>query len=104
MWGFHVATAVRAEEGGWWILDTTFSRPMSSSAWIAEMKRANRLTKDLTLYVTEADRVLPNPEFDPKDPQYRGFFRALYDSYSREHQERASRSRRYVVPQGNWPD
>lgn len=56
IWQFHVATAVKSSDGGWWVIDPFVGKPVKLDQWYAKMYKQD--TKGtLRLYVTEASRL-----------------------------------------------
>lgn len=48
---YHVATAVRSDDGAWYVVDPDFSKPMKVRDWYAEVSKWNR-DKKLRLFAT----------------------------------------------------
>lgn len=57
-WRYHVATAIRNRDGGWWVADPIYPG-MTLREWFNEMKTFNA-NGDLRLYVTEPSRFGPS--------------------------------------------
>lgn len=56
IWQFHVATAVKRTDGGWWVIDPFFGKVVTLEKWYEKMYKQD--TKGtLRLYVTEAPRM-----------------------------------------------
>lgn len=58
-WNFHVATIVKASEGGWWAIDPEFDSVMKVDDWFMKM-RSYSYGDELRLYVTDAKRFSSN--------------------------------------------
>jgi len=56
VWQFHVATAVKNNEGGWTVIDPFIGKPISIEAWYEKMYKQD-IKGTLRLYVTEATRL-----------------------------------------------
>ncbi len=54
-WSFHVATMVKAHEGGYWVIDPLLDRPMMVYEWMEYWENRYRNAK-MRFYYTEGDR------------------------------------------------
>jgi hypothetical protein len=92
-WGHHVATAVQADEGGWWVIDTSGFGLKSLPDWLAEMNKYSA-NQSIRLVVTSPSRFGPKMDaaysrgefgldMELKDDFYKGFFKDLMASFSK---------------------
>ncbi|MBL7542355.1 MAG: hypothetical protein JNL11_00995 [Bdellovibrionaceae bacterium] len=54
-WGFHVATMVAREDGGFWVIDPTHGKPETLEEWFAKYKVASKDGR-IKMDITEAER------------------------------------------------
>ncbi len=86
VWTFHVATAVKNSEGGWWIIDPFFGKAVSLEKWYERMHKHD-VDGKLRVYVTEPQRLTAgkSTRYD-KDhllsSWYNGYFKNLFEYYS----------------------
>jgi hypothetical protein len=59
-WKFHVATAVRGEDGKWYVLDTVFNRLLPIDDWYREFRAAHDPSGTARLISTEPSRFYVN--------------------------------------------
>lgn len=57
-WRYHVALAVKAADGGWWVVDPFIGKPIKLEPWFDKMK-SHDIGGNLQLYMTEASRFGP---------------------------------------------
>jgi hypothetical protein len=56
IWQFHVATAVKGADGGWWVIDPFFGKVVKLEKWYERMY-SHDTKGTLRLYVTDANRL-----------------------------------------------
>ncbi|MEQ1875163.1 MAG: hypothetical protein ABL958_00865 [Bdellovibrionia bacterium] len=81
-WDFHVATAVRAAEGGWWVIDGLEPKVMTLDQWRKNvLSWAQSLKTPLVrFYFSDATKLNPTPgnyEARVREPHYKGYFKDL---------------------------
>lgn len=62
VWRYHVATAVRLEDGSWVVIDPLFPGLMSAETWYRQMAKIDRTGGRTRLYATEASRFGPESD------------------------------------------
>ena len=99
-WQHHVATMVRANDGGWWVIDPMWEAPMKATQWMTRMRWVFATWKDpeIQFMVTKPERF--GTEFSDKYSKeeltsdwYGDFFKDLF-KYYRERPRRAPRPHR----------
>jgi hypothetical protein len=78
-WSHHVATAVQAQEGGWWVIDPLLPGPVKVDEWFRHYEKDD--PGNARLYVTTPERfgpAFPNryERAELASPFYHGFFDA----------------------------
>lgn len=88
VWTFHVATAVKNSEGGWWIIDPFFGKAVSIEKWYARMHNHD-VDGKLRVYVTEPQRLTAGKSlrYDKEhllSSWYNGYFKNLFEYYAQK--------------------
>jgi hypothetical protein len=82
-WNFHVATMVKAKEGGWWVIDGLESEVLTLEAWKTLVLgwSQTRKTPLVRFYFSDAVKLNPTPgAYSEKTlyvDYYKGFFKEL---------------------------
>lgn len=74
IWRYHIATAVRAKSGGWWVVDPFMGKAVTLEAWYESMHQHD-LNGSLRLYATEGSRFGPDESlrYTKAEFMYEGF-------------------------------
>jgi hypothetical protein len=88
VWTFHVATAVKNSEGGWWIIDPFFGKAVSIEKWYERMHKHD-VDGKLRVYVTEPQRLTAGKSlrYDKEhlmSSWYNGYFKNLFEYYGQK--------------------
>ncbi len=67
-WEYHVATIVKASDGGWWVIDRVAGRIIKIEEWFEKMQGMSTDDK-LRIYFTSASRFSPfsDETYNPRD-------------------------------------
>jgi hypothetical protein len=90
-WSYHVATMIKAQDSGWWVIDS-FLGLQKADQWMAKVRsQLNSRKHDVSFLVTQASRFTPfmnrpytKGDLDDSAGYYLGFFNDLRD-YERSH-------------------
>lgn len=95
-WGHHVATAVRAEDGSWIVLDPNYQTPLRLETWVTKVKNMD-VEGNMRIFQTDANRFGPEPRIynrtdlglatkgNPQpDDFYNGYFKDLMETMKKE--------------------
>lgn len=85
IWQFHVATAVKGSDGGWWVIDPFFGKVVKLEKWYERMY-SHDTKGTLRLYVTDANRLgaTSGGLYDKSHLMmdfYNGYFKDLFKYY-----------------------
>jgi hypothetical protein len=88
VWLFHVATAVKKADGGWWIIDPFFGKAVTIEKWYERMHKHD-IDGKLRVYVTEPERLTAGNSKRYNKEQllsdwYNGYFKDLFAYYGQK--------------------
>ncbi|MFM6929667.1 MAG: hypothetical protein ACKOX6_14460 [Bdellovibrio sp.] len=86
VWQFHVATAVKSSDGGWWVIDPFFGKAVKLEQWYDRMY-SHDTKGTLRLYVTDSNRLGATSGGGYRKGHlmmdfYNGYFKDLFKYYS----------------------
>lgn len=85
VWQFHVATAIKGTDGGWWVIDPFFGKVVKLEKWYERMYSHDK-NGTLRLYVSDANRLgaTSGGHYDKSHLMmdfYNGYFKDLFNYY-----------------------